>query len=52
MKTLVSGGTGFIGKHHVRFLLGQGFDVRMIVRKKGYHEKQTGTYPGGHRPAG
>ena len=33
MKTLVTGASGFIGKHLVRTLVEQGRDVRCLVRK-------------------
>lgn len=33
MKTLITGATGFIGKHLVKTLVGQGKDVRCLVRK-------------------
>lgn len=38
MKVLVTGGTGFVGRHLVRALIEKGVIVRMLVRKTSYIE--------------
>ncbi len=39
MKTLVTGGTGFVGSHVVEELLEHGYEVRILTRKKDYSKK-------------
>jgi len=34
MKALITGGTGFVGKHLVRELVSQGIDCRLLIRSK------------------
>jgi dihydroflavonol-4-reductase len=43
MKTLVTGGTGFIGSHVVDFLLRENHSVRILSRRSGIPEKLQGS---------
>ncbi|MBL4848171.1 MAG: NAD-dependent epimerase/dehydratase family protein [Planctomycetes bacterium] len=42
MKVLVTGGTGFLGRHVVRELVGAGHEVRALVRNESYSLQREG----------
>jgi len=42
MKVLVTGGTGFLGRHVIRALVGAGHEVRALVRSESYSLQRDG----------